>query len=39
MFKGRVIYRGWRCRVKVGYEFTMADCHKGRNRIFHKSGA
>jgi hypothetical protein len=39
MYKGRVTYGGWRCRVKVGYEFTMADCHKGSQRIFHKSGA
>jgi hypothetical protein len=38
-YRGRVRYGAWRCRVKVGYELTVADCHSASRRIFHKSAA
>lgn len=37
--KGRVRAKGWRCEMKVGYEFYRAECRR-RNMKFHaESGA
>ncbi len=37
--KGRVNARGWRCKVKVGYESYQARCRKGDMRFLQRSGA
>jgi len=39
VFKGKVRYAGWTCRVKQGWELNLVDCRKGGKRIFRKSAA
>ncbi len=39
VYRGTVRYRGWRCRLREGYELSVVDCHRGKQHIFHKSGA
>lgn len=39
IYRGRVNYRGWRCRVKNGWELSVVECDRGRQHIFHKSAA
>lgn len=38
VYKGRVRYRGWSCRVKVGWEDLYTRCSKG-NRWIMKAAA
>jgi hypothetical protein len=39
VYKGRVSYRGWICRVKDGWELTAVRCRKRDMRLFQASGA
>ena len=37
--KGRVRAKGWRCRMKVGYEFFRAECKRRDQRFIAESAA
>ena len=37
--KGAVVYRGWRCRIRTGYEFSEASCRRGSMHFRNTSGA
>ncbi|HEU5252244.1 MAG TPA: hypothetical protein VFU16_02825 [Solirubrobacterales bacterium] len=39
IYKGKTRYRGWACRVKVGYELTRVNCHKQKMRLVYRSAA
>lgn len=40
IFRGKIRYRGWNCRVKNGWELSVVDCRRGAvQRIFQKSAA
>lgn len=39
VFEGRTRYRGWQCKVKVGWELTRVHCHKRGMRLIHRSAA
>lgn len=37
--KGKTRYRGWSCKVKVGYESTRVHCRKREMRLLYRSAA
>jgi hypothetical protein len=37
--KGRTRYRGWSCKVKVGWELTHVNCRKRKMRLIYSSAA
>lgn len=37
--KGRTRYRGWSCKVKVGWELVHVHCRKRTMRLIYRSGA
>lgn len=39
VYKGRVRYNGWNCRIKDGWELTVVRCTKRGMRLFLKSAA
>lgn len=39
LYKGRVRYGSWNCRVKDGWELLSVFCHDGPKRVLHRSGA
>ncbi len=39
VYRGNVRYRGWKCRVKDGWELLVVRCRKGEMSFVQKSGA
>lgn len=39
IYRGRVRYRGWSCRLKVGWEFIHVKCSKGRRWLLQESAS
>jgi len=39
LYKGKVRYGAWTCRVKDGWELLSVFCHNGPKRALHRSGA
>ncbi|HEU5063233.1 MAG TPA: hypothetical protein VFT79_08800 [Solirubrobacterales bacterium] len=37
--RGKTRYRGWSCKVKVGYESTRMHCRKSKMRLIYRSAA
>ena len=36
---GKVAFNGWKCKVKLGYEFSRARCEKQNRRLVQEFGA
>lgn len=39
IYQGKVRYRGWSCRVKLGWEFLSVRCRKGRKWLHRESAS
>jgi hypothetical protein len=39
VYRGRVAFHRWLCRVRSGYELTEDRCRRGRQRILYSAGA
>lgn len=39
LYKGKVRYGAWTCRVMDGWELLSVFCHSGAKRVLHRSGA
>ena len=37
--KGKTRYRGWSCKVKVGWELSRVHCRKRKMRLIYRSAA